>query len=664
MKKILKNLILYLIQFIEKHEYNKLQLNENDDSKKILNSINLNNIEIETDNGFKPISAIHITQPYTIWKITLENGVFLEGADNHVLFDENYNHIFIKYLKINDLIQTKYGLSKIIEIKKYIQKISMYDVTVDSLEHRFYSNNILSHNTTTISAFFAWKLCFSNDRNHLILANKEKTTIEIVSKVVDVFRGLPFFLKPGIKNIGATGLSLDNGCKLVSQATTKTASIGFTIHVLYMDEFAHIQSNIARSFWRSVYPTLSSSLISQCIISSTPNGMDNLFYELWDKANKKENSFGFKRVDYWEVPGHDDEWAEQMKKDFGEDEFAQEFELSFDRKSNLLLGGSQLTWLKKLEKPYVYVELEKTELDEILYRNKLLWDPNFDPNKDFNILTNRFVLSNDIAEGKEEKEKKDNDYNVTTIFKVELKSLAKLRKLRKDEHTINNLFRLRQVGIYRDNINDENVMANINKAIVFDQFGTDICKLVTEMNFNGKAFLKEFSDHEDYYEDIMMKSYHTVPIPGDDNPRKKIGYKTRSDKDYFCKLGKKLIENYTIIPSDSDTYSEFAAFGKVKNSWKGVAKHDDSVMTTLNLSRLYSEEEYLDWLYDFLDQMPVNIQKELAMKILEEPFDKNEISDEMFNIIHSEVFSEEAQLKNIFEEGQKNRNSTILGMHS
>jgi len=36
----------------------------------------------------------------------------------------------------------------------------------------------------------------------------------------------------------------------------------------------------------------------------------------------------------------------------------------------------------------------------------------------------------------------------------------------------------------------------------------------------------------------------------------------------------------------------------------------------------------------------------------------------MFNIIHSEVFSEEAQLKNIFEEGQKNRNNTISGMHS
>ncbi len=160
--------------------------------------------------------------------------------------------------------------------------------------------------TTTIAAFFAWYLCFHTDRNLLILANKQATTTEIVSKVADVFRGLPFFLKPGIREMQKLGLKLDNGCMLTSQATTKTAAIGFAIHVLYVDEFAHIPPTSIRQFWRSVYPTLSSSLISQCIISSTPDGMDNLFYELWDKSVKKKNTFYNKRVDWWEVPGHDE----------------------------------------------------------------------------------------------------------------------------------------------------------------------------------------------------------------------------------------------------------------------------------------------------------------------------------------------------------------------
>jgi len=511
--------------------------------------------------------------------------------------------------------------------------------------------------TTTIAAYFAWYLCFHTDRTLLIIANKQQTTTEIVAKVVEVFRGLPFFLKPGIKNIAALGLRLDNGCVLTSQATTKTASIGFTIHVLYIDEFAHISQKTVRSFWRSVYPTLSSSLISQCIISSTPDGMDNLFYDIWDKANKGENSFVFKRVDYWEVPGHDDEWAAKIRADFGDEEFAQEFELSFDRRSNLLLSASQLVWIKKLSKKYIYKELERTDFEDLLYRDNLLWHPDFNPNADFNDKEDRFILSNDIAEGKDEEELKDNDYNVTSIYKVELRSLSKLKKLRKDEYIISNLFKMRQVGLFRDNVGDEEVMAKVNQILVFDQLGENRCKLVTEMNFNGKAFLQKFASHDGYFEWILMHSYHTAPIPGERPPRKKAGYKTRNDKDHFCRLGKKLIGKKIIIPNDSITVSEFGSFGKIKKSWKGIAKHDDTVMTCLNLSRLYEEQEYGDWLYDFLEGMPNSTEKKYAMAILEEPYDENLTSDEMFAVLYlnKDEKSEMEKIKDIFDLEQKTR---------
>ena len=511
--------------------------------------------------------------------------------------------------------------------------------------------------TTTIAAFFAWYLCFHTDRNLLILANKQETTIEIVAKVVDVFRGLPFFLKPGIKNIAAKGLKLDNGCALHSQATTKTASIGFTIHVLYIDEFAHINPKTARSFWRSVYPTLSSSVVSQCIISSTPDGMDNLFFEIWDKANKGLNSFKFKRVDYWEVPGHDDEWAEKTRADFGESEFAQEFELSFDRRSNLLLTGSQLAWIKKLEEKYIHIELEKTELDDLLYRNSLSWHPDFDPNGNFTEKEHRFILSNDLAEGKDEEELKVSDYNVTSIYKVELKSLSKLRTLRRDEYQIKNLFRIKQIGLYRNNESDEEVMAKVNKAIVYDQLGEEICKLVTEMNFNGKAFMKEFANHDNWYEDIMMHSYHTAPIPGEKPPRRKAGYKTRQDKDHFCRLGKKLIGKKTIIPNEEETVSEFGSFGKVKRSWQGIAKHDDCAMSCLNISRFYEEQEYADWLYDFLDVLPDSPAKRFSMQIIEEPYEEKDVSDDMFAALYlnQDEKSEMEKLQDIFNQENNTR---------
>lgn len=646
--KIVRKIIIFLIYRIEKWEYKNKDLHN-----KIIESIPLENLEIKTDNGFKPITYLHKTKPFKIYEIKLENDYFIQAADKHIVFDYMMNPIFIENLKIGNFIQTDNKLQKVISIKKISNNpLSMFDVTVDSEDHRFYTNGILSHNTTTIVAYFAWYLCFHTDRNLAILANKFATTTEIVSKVMNVFKGLPFFLKPGIVNAGATGMRLDNGCMLTSQATTKTAVLGFAIHVLYIDEFAHIQQRTAREFWRAVYPTLSASDISQCIVSSTPYGQDNLFFEIWDKSVKGKNSFVNKIVNYYEVPGHNDEWAENMRRDFGEDEFAQEFELKFDIKTNNLLTGSQLKWLKRLKELYSYEfkELEKTDLDSELYEN-LYWRSDFDPNKDIDNKLDRYIISIDIAEGKDPEEKKDSDYNIASIHKVSLKSLAKLRTLRRDEHKIENMFRIEQVGLYRDNEKDEEILAKVCRAIVFDQFHEDIVKMVVEMNFNGKAYLKEFSNHDKFHDGLVMRSYHTAPVPGEKPPRKKAGFKVRSDKEYFSKLGKRLIDKKTIIPTEEETYFEFNAFGRTKEGkFRGIARHDDTVMAELNIGRLYQEPEYGDWLYDFLDGLPNSEEKKLAMEILKEPYDDSEVSDEMFKTLH-----EEESINKIFDINSEQR---------
>jgi hypothetical protein len=479
-----------------------------------------------------------------------------------------------------------------------------------------------------------------------------------------VFKGLPYFLKPGIESIGALGMRLDNGCMLTSQATTESAQIGFTIHVLYIDEFAHIRPTVTGPFWRSVYPTLASSRVSQCIISSTPNGKENLFYEIWDKSVRGKNTFVNKRVDYWEFPGHDTpEWIEEIKSNFGDEFFAQEFELKFDVTSNSLLSASQLKWIKRLGEIYKYefVELHKTDLDDLLYRN-LRWRCDFDPNKDIDKINDRFIISVDIAEGKEEEEEKDNDYNIASIHQVKLKTIPQLKKLRPDERQIENLFRMEQVGVYQDNVQDETDLAKVCQAIVFDQLESryeTIVKMVVEMNFNGKAFLNKFKDHEDYYPDLVMRSYHTAPVPGQKMPPKKAGFKVRGDKDYFCKLGKKLIKEKTIVPTDEKTSTEFGSFGRVKRAWKGIASHDDLAMSELNLARIYEEkDEYQGWLYDFFEGLPDSPAKRYAGKLMNELVDtESDMSDGMWSALYSqeEEISEEERLRQLHQIFQENR---------
>lgn len=505
-----------------------------------------------------------------------------------------------------------------------------------------------SGKTTTIAAYFAWYLCFHNDRNLAILANKQATSFEIVNKVTDVFKGLPFFLKPGIVNIGSGGMRLDNGCFLTSQATTKTAQIGFTIHVLYADEFAHIQKGIAESFWRSVYPTLASSEISQCIISSTPNGTENVFYDIWEKSQKGTNSFMSIRVDWWEVPGHDEEWAKKMKADFGPENFAQEFGLDFDKTgSNLLLAASDLAFMKRIEKEYLFHELGGTKLDESLYRN-LKWHPEFDPNQEYNSKVHRFVFSVDTGEGKDEDDLKDSDYNICDIFQVEPKSIAQLKRLRMDELTIKNMFRFTQVGLYRDNINDEENCAQVTRALVFDQIGEEISKVLIEMNFNGKYFYDKFSTHPKFDSSCVLHTHHTKPIAGERPPRKKAGFKVGFDKDFFCKLGKRLVHQKTMFLNEIETVKEFKSFGKGSNGkWKGLGVHDDIAMSAINISRLHEETDYEEWLFDFLEEMEASPVKSLINLLLEQYEETTDIDDGSFNSMYGEEPSEAFDLSQV-----------------
>jgi intein/homing endonuclease len=148
---------------------------------------------------------------------------------------------------------------------------------------------------------------FNNDKNIMIVANIAGTTIEIIDKIKSIYLNLPFFLKIGIKNWTQRSVTFENGCRIKSAARSKTPAIGFTIDFLYLDEFAHIPSNIIEAYYQAVYPVVSAVENSKIVITSTPNGM-NLFYRLLTDAERSDgdplkNKFRAMRVYWYQVEG-------------------------------------------------------------------------------------------------------------------------------------------------------------------------------------------------------------------------------------------------------------------------------------------------------------------------------------------------------------------------
>ena len=109
------------------------------------------NLQIETDDGFFDVVALHKTIPYLKYIIETENGLKLECADKHIVFDSDYNEIFVDELNIGDTILTENGTSKIINITNTGMSEPMYDFELsDDSKHRYYTNGVLSHNTMLV----------------------------------------------------------------------------------------------------------------------------------------------------------------------------------------------------------------------------------------------------------------------------------------------------------------------------------------------------------------------------------------------------------------------------------------------------------------------------------------------------------------------------------
>jgi hypothetical protein len=182
-------------------------------------------------------------------------------------------------------------------------KIKLEDGTIGNMKLREYQKEIIklytenrysilmasrqSGKTVSAAIVMLWTVLFNKDKGIMVVANVSNTVKEIIRKIKDIYRLLPFYLKIGVSNWNERSLSFENGSRIQTQNRSKEPAIGFTVDFLYLDEFAKIPDNIIRSYYANVVPTVSSMSNSKIVITSTPDG-HNLFYELLRDAELPE----------------------------------------------------------------------------------------------------------------------------------------------------------------------------------------------------------------------------------------------------------------------------------------------------------------------------------------------------------------------------------------
>lgn len=681
LKNFLRYIIYKLIEFIERIEYKNTNFDENDPLKKIINFLPVKDLLVETDYGFVPIEEINITQPYTIHELELENGTKLECADVHSIFTAGHIIKFIQDLTLDDIVLTKKGPSKVKSIKKLKSKVSMFDLSLESNEHSYYTNEILSLNTVSAAITILHFCLFNVDKGCMIVANKYDTVKEIIRKIKDIYKLLPFYLKVGVTNWNEKQIAFENNCRIQSQARSPEPSIGFTIDLLYLDEFAKVPHNIIRRYYGAVVPTVVAVENSKIIITSTPEGY-NLFWELLTDAERpkedpKWNRYVAKRIYWYQVKGRRDikllfldaklrqynltkeEAVEQLKsmgyelyskklegneywefiKFFEDDEKTPRQNCSIEdirtirineviplpeiaritnwqEEQTGLIGGESMF---KQEYEIQFITDDRLLFDSVMFENFMNEQVEFEtphlepfekkiklPYSSLKFIKDRpelFDLSKakdyyitigiDLAEGL------GLDYSVFNIFRLMMKDEKNIERRKEIFNNKYDLFKLEQIGIFRNNVYSMEEMAHILYLLVFEIFDPEKVKIVLEMNKNlGNDLINNmrhvFNDNNDFMDAIFARYVHK-----ETDKRNKIGLLIGYNKKLLLKDFQDAIKKDNMILHNETTIIELKSFSKKETAsgeltFRSETGNDDCVMSLVNLASIFDNVCFKD----------------------------------------------------------------------
>jgi hypothetical protein len=584
--------------------------------------------------------------------------------------------------EVEEYIKCKISIHYFAE--KYCQ-IKLKDGTIGHMKLRDYQRDIIDLYTKnprsilmasrqtgkTVSAAIVMLhfVLFNDDKGCMIVANKGKTVKEIIRKIKDIYKLLPFFLKKGVVNWNETQISFENNSRIQTENRTKDPSIGFTIDLLYLDEFAHIPDNYIRDYYGAIVPVVSSVENSRIIITSTPNGY-NMFWELMTAAelpddDPNKNPYKAMRVLWTQIEGMEDtririldtkikkygltksailreirekyditlykdhfgdevidcvkydfeddktfidnirkiringiplpelavvsNWQEEETKLLGSPEkFDQEYGLHFVTGDNILFNKETVDLLKSKQIPFDNIEFQQFSKLNFPY-DSLKFVRNIDLFNPLKVKDYYILMSVDLSEGL------GKDYSVINIFKLVLRDKQEIEKYKYDN--LYDLFKIEQIGLYRNNVYSIREVAHIFYLLAFELFDPEKVKVVLETNTYGDNFLTHlphvFEDNNNYSNSVFLRYKHNR-----EDVSSKIGLRLNRDKHLIIdKEFQQSVRNRRMILHSDINISEITTFSKHVTmsgniTYRAESGNDDVVMSTITLSTCFDNVGY------------------------------------------------------------------------
>ena len=425
-------------------------------------------------------------------------------------------------------------------IESYCSIISL-DEGLVKFKLRGYQQNLIEHyddnrfnvvlasrqsgKSITSCAYLLWYLLFNPEVTVAVLANKGVIAREMIARIVTMLESVPFFLQPGVKILNKGNIEFGNDSKVVAAATSSSSIRGLSINLLYLDEFAFVEN--AEEFYTSTYPVVTSGKNSKVIITSTANGVGNMFYKIYESAVQKQSEYKHFLINWFDVPGRDEEWKKQTIANTSETQFEQEYGNSFLGTGTTLINSNTLLGMRSIDPDW--------NRDNInIY--------------DRPVEGHEYVCTVDVSQGR------GIDYSTFSIFDVSVQPF-------------------KQVATYRDNMISPMLLPDVISKYAHPY---NDALVIIENNAEGSLVAKML--HYDVeYESVFVQGMSKAEDIGVTMNRKikRIG----------CSTLKELLEENRLTLIDRTTITELMTFVHKGTSYEAdKGYHDDMVMNCVLFS--------------------------------------------------------------------------------
>jgi len=234
---------------------------------------------------------------------------------------------------------------------------------------------------STLTAGYAlWMMTFQTDKNILVIATKQDTAKNLVTKIRVMHANLPSWVRSNCVEDNKLSLRYSNGSQVKAISSTEDAGRSEALSLLVIDEAAFIDK--IDTIWTAAQSTLSTG--GQCIALSTPNGVGNWFHRTWVGAEEGSNDWNMIKLHWTVHPDRKQEWRDEQDKLLGPSEAAQECDCDFITSGQ---GVVDPRILEEYKSTHIEEPLEKRGFDSNLW----VWkSPNY---------TKDYVLAADVARG-------------------------------------------------------------------------------------------------------------------------------------------------------------------------------------------------------------------------------------------------------------------------